>query len=57
MYQKWFANFRAGDFLLDHVPQLGGPAEVDNNEIETLTENNQCYTTGVIVTHPKYPNQ
>ena len=28
----------AGDFSLDH-------AEVDSNEIETLIENNQCYTT------------
>jgi len=24
---------------------LGRPAEIDNNQIETLTENNQCYTT------------
>ena len=29
----------AGDFSLDR-------AEVDSNEIETLIENNQCYTTG-----------
>ena len=34
--QKWFAKFHAGD-LLDCVPQLGRPVEVDSNQIETLT--------------------
>ena len=29
--QKWFAKFRAGDFLLDDASQLGRPVEVDNN--------------------------
>ena len=43
--QKWFAKFRAGDFSLDNTPQSGRPVEVHNDQIETLIENNQCYTT------------
>ena len=43
--QKWFARFRAGDFSLDDAPQSGRPVEVDGDQIETLIENNQCYTT------------
>ena len=43
-WQKWFAKFHAGDFSLDGAPQLGRPVEVDSDQIETLTENNQCYT-------------
>ena len=43
--QKWFAKFRAGDFSLDNAPQLGRPVEVDSDQIETIIENNQCYTT------------
>ena len=42
--QKWFAKFRAGDFSLDDVPRLGGPIEVDNDQIKTTIENNQRYT-------------
>ena len=42
---KWFAKFRAGDFLLDNVPQSGRSVEVDSDQMETLTENNQRYTT------------
>ena len=45
MCQKWFVKFHAGDFSLDDAPQLGRPVEVDSNQIETLTENNRCYTT------------
>ena len=30
--------------MLDDAPWLGKPAEVDSNQIETLIENNQCYT-------------
>ena len=41
--QKWFAEFCAGDFSLDHAPQTGIPVEVDGKQIETLIENNQCY--------------
>ena len=45
MCQKWLANFRAGDFSLDDAPQPGRPVEVDSDQIETLIENNQHYTT------------
>ena len=45
MCQKWFAKFHAGDFLLDEVSRLGRPVEVDSDQIETLIENNQRYTT------------
>ena len=44
MCQKWFAKFHAGDFSLDDAPWLGKPVEVDSDQIETLIENNQCYT-------------
>ena len=44
MCQKWFAKFHAGDFLLDDSPQAGRPVEVDSDQIQTVTENNQCYT-------------
>ena len=44
--QKWFAKFCAGDFSMDYdAPWAGRPVEVDSNQIETLIENNQCYTT------------
>ena len=43
--QKPFAKFCAGDFLLDDAPWLGRPVEVDSDQIETLIENNQRYTT------------
>ena len=43
--QKWFAKFCAGDFSLDDAPWSGRPVEVDSNQIETLIENNQRYTT------------
>ena len=36
--------FHAGDFSLDDAPQEGGPVEVDRDQIEPLTENNQCST-------------
>ena len=38
--QKWFAKFRAGDFLLDDAPRLGRPVEVYSDQIKTLIENN-----------------
>ena len=42
----WFAKFHAGDFLLDNdAPWLARPVEVEKDQIETLTENNQCSTT------------
>ena len=43
--QKWFAKFRAGDFLLDDAPRSGRPVDVDSDQIETLIDNNQRYTT------------
>ena len=43
--QKWLVKFCAGDFSLDNAPQSGKPIEVDSDQIETLTENNQCYAT------------
>ena len=44
MCEKWFAKFCAGAFSLDDdAPWSGGPEVVDTDQIETLTENNQCY--------------
>ena len=45
MYQKWFVKFREGDFSLDDAPWSGRPVEVDSDQIETLIENNEHYTT------------
>ena len=44
-------------FFLDEAPWSGRPVEVDSNQIDTITENNQC----VIPcrrwpTYSKYPN-
>ena len=44
MCQKLFAKFRAGDFSLDDAPRSGRPVEVDSDQIETVIENNECYT-------------
>ena len=41
--QKWFAMFRAGDFLLDDAPWTGRAVEVDSDQIKTLIENNPHY--------------
>ena len=43
--QKWFVKFRAGDSSLDDAPRSGRPAEVDSDQIKTLIDNNQYYTT------------
>ena len=43
--QKWVPKFRARDFSLDDAPRSGRPVEVDSDQIETLIENNQRYTT------------
>ena len=43
--QKWLVKFCAGDFSLDDAPWSGRPVEVDSNQIETIIENNQHYTT------------
>ena len=31
--------------MLEDAPQFGRPVEVDSHQIETLIENNHCYTT------------
>ena len=51
--QKWFAKFPVADFSLDNDPQSGRPVEIDSNQIETLIENNQCYTMKQIIELPK----
>ena len=43
--QKWFVKFRTGDFPLDDAPRSGRPVEVDSDQIKTLIENSQHYTT------------
>ena len=43
--QKCFMKIHAGDSSMDDAPWSGRPAEVDSDQIETLAENNQCYTT------------
>ena len=48
MCQKWFAKFRAGDFLLDDAPRLGRPVTVNRDQTDTLIKNNQHYTSWVI---------
>ena len=53
--QKWFVKFCAGDFSLDDAPQSGRPIEVDSDQIETLIENNQRYTTREIADILKIP--
>ena len=44
-YQKWFTKFHAGDFSMDNALRPDRSVEVDSDQIETLIENNQCYTT------------
>ena len=36
MFQKWFAVFCAGGFLMDNAAQSGRPIEADRNQRETL---------------------
>ena len=43
--KKWFAQFHAGDFLLDYAPWLDRPVEVDSYQIETLIEKSQRFIT------------
>ena len=45
MCQKWFAKFCARDFSLDYAPWSGRPVEVGSDQVKTLIENNQHYTT------------
>ena len=57
MCQKWFVKFHARDFLLDDTPQSGRPLEVDSDQIETLIQNNQGYTTQEVADKLRIPNQ
>ena len=43
--QKWFSKFCTGDFSLDDAPWSGRPVEVDSDQIKTIIEKNQYYTT------------
>ena len=43
--QMGFVKFHAGDFLMDDAPQSSRAVEVDSDQIQTLIENNQHYTT------------
>lgn len=45
IYQKWFVKFSAADFLLNDVPWLGWLVAFNSDQIKTLLENNQSYTT------------
>ena len=38
-------KFHAEDISLDDAPWLSRPAEVDSDQIQTLTDNSQGYTT------------
>ena len=38
-------RFHAGDFSLDDAARPGRPVEVDSDQIKTLIENDQHYTT------------
>ena len=42
--QKQSVKLYAGDSSLDDAPWSGRPVEINSNQIETLMENNQCYT-------------
>ena len=42
---QWFVKFHAVDFSLDNASWSHRPVEVDSDQIETLIENNQHYTT------------
>ena len=48
-------RFRAGDFLLGDPPRSGKPVEVGSDGTQTLTENNQRYTTWNIAVTLKLP--
>ena len=45
MYQQRFAKFLAGASLLEDTLCSGGPVVVNNDQIKTLIENNQHYTS------------
>ena len=43
--RKWFASFIAGDFRLKFQERSDRPSTTDEDQIKTLIENNQRYTT------------
>ena len=45
MHEKWTAKFHARDFSLDNAPRSYRQAEVGSDQIKTLIEHNQHYTT------------
>ena len=47
MCQKQFAKFCAVNFSPGDAPQLGRPVEDVSDQIEMVTENNQCYAMNV----------
>ena len=53
MSQKWFVKLRAGDCSLGEAPQSSRPVAVDSDQMETLTENNQCSTRWDTASIPK----
>ena len=63
MCQKWLVKFCAGGFSVYDAlgrpveDQSVRPVEVYSDQIETLIENNQYYTTQRWPTYSKYPNQ
>ena len=52
---KSHLKFCSGGFLLDNVPRSGRPVELDTDQITTLNENNQCYTTWEMANILKIP--
>lgn len=46
--RKWFAKFRAGNFVLDDAPRSGRPVEIDDDKIQTLIKDNPHYSTRMI---------
>ena len=52
---KWSVKFHAGEFSLGDAPQSVRPDEVGSDQIETLIENNQCYTMWEIADILKIP--
>ena len=43
--RKWFAKFRARDFNLKDQERSGKFLTINDDQIKTLIENNQSYTT------------
>ena len=50
-------KFHARDFSLGDAPWSGRPAEVDNDQIETVIENKQCFTVWETADRLKRSNQ